>query len=113
MCKDVCKVGLTEDMHIVVLLVWNAVGTHLQLMSTLLAADIQYLAVVHPEDGLQRQRALAYARFAAEEHYRARHETTAEHTVELVVVKVDARFVLRAYLAQQQRAVALAPHSPS
>ena len=69
-------------------------------MGALLAADIQDAPLRHVEDGLQGERALANAGLATQQHDAARHQSATQHTVQLVVVHVDARLVVNGYVAQ-------------
>ena len=68
----------------------DTLGTHLDLLFTLLTADIEQSLVGDGQRGLQQQRALAYTRLAAQQHDRAWHQTAAQHPVELGTTCRDA-----------------------
>ena len=72
----------------------EALGAHLELVGALLAADVEHALVGQCQHGLQRQRGLAYAGFAAQQNDAAGHQPAAQDTVQLLVVHVDARVVV-------------------
>ena len=96
---------LTENEEVVVLLMGDALCTHLQLVSTFLTADVEHALVGQLEHGLQTQSRLADTWFTAQQHDAARHQSTAQHTVQLGVVHVDAGVVVGGNLFQFQHLV--------
>ena len=101
MLEDVLQGVLAEDEEIVVLAA-KPVCTHLQLVGALLTADVEDAFFRQAEHRLQREGGLADARLTAEEHDRARYETTTEHAVQFLVVQVDARIVVIGDFAQSE-----------
>ncbi len=71
-------------------------------MGALLTADVEDAFLRQTEHRLQREGGLADARFSAEEHDRARYETATKHTVQFLVVQVDARIVVVGDFAQPE-----------
>ena len=85
--------GFAQDDHMVTFGFGQSFSTHLQLVCTLLSADVKHPLVCHLEDGLQRQRTLSNAWLAAQKGDGARNKSASQHAVQLVIVHVDARFV--------------------
>ena len=79
----------------------QAVGAHLDLLLTLLAADVEQALVGDGQRGLQQQRALAYARLAAQQHDGARHQAATQHPVELGTASGEAGLLAVDDLVQQ------------
>jgi hypothetical protein len=63
-------------------------------VGTLLTADIQYFLFGQTEHSLQGEGGFADTRLTAQENDAAWHQTTSEHTVQLVVVHVDTGIVV-------------------
>ena len=64
MVEDVLEGVLAEDEEVVIVTA-KAIGTHLQLVGALLAADVEDALLGHVEHRLQRERRFSDARFAA------------------------------------------------
>ena len=103
MLENVLEGVLTENQKIVVLcgakrqsraVAHETVGTHLQLVGTLLTADIQDFLLCQTEHGLQGEGGFSDTGLTAQENDAAWHQTTSEHTVQLVVVHVDTGIVV-------------------
>jgi len=77
--------------------------THLELMGALLAADVED-AQGQAKHGLQGERGLADAGFAAQQDDAAGHQSAAKDAVQLLVLHVDARIVGGADVAETQDA---------
>ena len=99
MGEDALERCLTEYQQVVVGSS-DALGTHLQLAGALLAADVENPAVGECQHRLQRQRALADARLATEQHKAPLDQSASQHTVELLVVHVDAALFVGGYVLQ-------------
>ena len=84
----------------------KALGTHLQLMGTLLTADVED-AQGQVEHGLQGECGLADARLAAQQDDASRHQTTTKYAVQFGVAHVDAWVVSGADVAESQDACGL------
>ena len=84
---------LAEDEEVVIF-PSQTVGTHLQLVGALLTADVENLLLWHAEHGLQRESRFTYARLTAKKYDGTRHETTAQNTVQLLVMHVDAGIIV-------------------
>ena len=69
--------------------------SEVEMVGALFAAHIKDVAVLHAQDGLQREGAFANAGLAAQKHDATRHQSAAQHAVELVILHVDAWLVLR------------------
>ena len=97
--KDARERSLTHDVALAVLVAaGNAVGTHAQLLRTLLTADVEHLARTDAQHVLQHQRALSNAWLSANEHYRSWHQSTSQHTVQLTAGQLDAWQLLSLYI---------------
>ena len=94
MFEDMLQRVLAEDEEILIVVMGDAVGAHLELMGTLLTADVEDLLLGHVEHRLQREGGFADAGFTTEEYDAARDETATEHPVEFLVVHVDAGIVV-------------------
>ena len=69
----------------------QARGAAGDLRQALLAGDVQRRqARAHRGEGLQQQRRLADAGITAQQHQGTRHQTTAEHTIQLAVAAAQA-----------------------
>ena len=81
----------------------DAVGTQLQLPCAFFAGNIQYLLFGQPQNGLQHKGGLSDSRFSAQQDQRSGNQTAAQHTVQLLIVHIDARFVATRYFAEDDR----------
>ena len=81
----------------------EAVGAHLELAGALLAGDVERVEVGEAEDGLEDERRLANAGFAAHEDERSADESAAQDAVQLRVVHIDAHLLLGGDVAQELR----------
>ena len=78
-------------------------------MGTFLSAHIQDAAVSHVQNSLQGERTLTDSRFTAQERNAARDHSATQHTVQLLVPHIDARFINRRNIAKfHRRSVMLA-----
>ena len=64
----------------------QSVGAQLDLPLALLTADVEHAALGERQEGLEQQCGFANAGLATQENQRARHESAAQHAVELRVV---------------------------
>ena len=108
-CEDVLKGCFGQDEQIVLLGIHRCLhesfGAHLQLVGAFLTAHVEYLPFSHAEHGLQGQRTLADAWFAAQQDDAAGHQSATQHPVQFSVVHIDARFVLARNIAQSHGTV--------
>ena len=109
MVEDLLKRILGEDEEIIILAA-QTVGAHLQLMGTLLAADVEDALLWHVKHRLQRERTFADTRLSAKKHNAAWHEPAAQNAVQLFVVHVDAWVIVVGDVTQAQYLVFF--HSP-
>ena len=79
----------------------EALGSHLELLLTLLTADIEYLKVSHAQNSLEQEGGFADARLTAQQHEGAFHQSAAQHTVELGIVGVEAHLCGALHLAEE------------
>ena len=92
--KEIVTIGQTAGS--------KAFGAHLELMGTFLTADVKHLLVCQVEHGLQRKCGLTDARLTTQQHDAARDEATTQHAVELGILHVDTRIIVRRDILQSQ-----------
>ena len=85
MLEDALHVGFVQEVELRLGRA-DTVGTHLNLLFALLAADVEQSPVADGQGGLQQQGALADARFATEQHKASWHDAAAEHSVEFAAM---------------------------
>ena len=105
LCENVLQGCLAKDMDIFAVAFSYALGPHLQLVGALFATYIKDSAFGHVEDGLEGERTLADARLTSQENDGTGNHSTAQHTIEFIVIHVDAWCLFRCNVAQEARMV--------
>ena len=106
------ELGLRQDLDL--LGAAEPVGAKLDLGDRLLAGDEERTPAARDDvaERSQQQRRLADTRLPADEHERGRHETAAEHPVELGHACADPRRLLDTDIGQPLRGARAMPPSP-
>ena len=105
LCENILQGCLAKDMDIFAVAFSYALGPHLQLVGALFATYIKDSAFGHVEDGLEGERTLADARLTSQENDGTGNHSTAQHTIEFIVIHVDAWCLFRCNVAQEARMV--------
>ena len=92
MHEDIVEVGFANDKAVVVVLFRSSksLSSQLKLIGRLLTRHIQHLAVGEVHDRLEHKCRFANARITTEQYHRPRHKTASKHTVQFLVVHVNA-----------------------
>ena len=81
----------------------QSVGTQLNLMGTLLTADVENTAVGHIQNGLQSKCTLADTRFTTQQGDASRNHSSTQYAVQFLIAHIDARFINGRDVAQLHR----------
>ena len=73
----------------------QSIGTQLYLMRTLLTTHIEYFLLWDIENSLESKRTLSDTRLTTEQGDTSLHHTTTEHTIQLRIVHINARLIMR------------------